>query len=829
MAEAMTDKPVILITGAAGNLGRSIATALCEQYQVVGLDSSAPELEYPVFEVDLTDAQNVTAALAQVRRDFGGRLASVVHLAAFFDFSGEDKPEYAAVNVEGSRNLLHGLAPFDIEQIVYAGTMLVHAPVAPGERIDEAAPIDPQWAYPRSKAAAENVLRELRGDIPLVLLRLAGMYDEATSVPTFAHQIARIYERDLQSHFYSGDTEAGQAMVHREDMIDAFVRAVERRPDLPGETAILIGERDAMGYGALQDRLGCLIHGESEWQTIRLPASAAAAGAWLQDKTEPLVPDAIDGGERPFVQPFMTRMASDHYALDTRRAQELLGWQPRHRLADELPTIVARLKSDPAAWYAANRIPPPAFIEDAAAIDADPEALRREYEERRRADHAATRWMHFANMGLGFWILTQPFILEVREPLLFWTELVLGAGLMIFASFALSWRMTWARWASAGVGALLMAAPFLFWTGNAAAFLSDTLVGMLIFSFAVGGRPEPGPSVVAATDTASVPAGWSYNPSAWTQRVPIIVLALVGLVIARYLTGYQLGQIDGVWDPFFAGLPGEAGKNGTEAVITSVVSESFPIPDAALGGYTYALEIVTGIVGTRARWRTMPWLVFLFGLLIVPLSIVSITFVIIQPIVIGTWATLTLVAAAAMLLQIPYAVDELVATVQFVHRRAGAGQNWLRVFLFGDADPAAGRPREEGDEFARRPAVVVRDMLGGGVSLPWNLLAVALIGTSLLFTRLTFGADGTLAHAEHALGFIILTIVALAAAEITRIARLLLIPCGVGVAAAPLLWDAAVPHLIANLAIGAAIAALALRRGAIRETYGLGDDSILLR
>ena len=61
--------------------------------------------------------------------------------------------------------------------------------------------------------------------------------------------------------------------------------------------------------------------------------------------------------------------------------------------------------------------------------------------------------------------------------------------------------------------------------------------------------------------------------------------------------------------------------------------------DAAVGGYTYLLEIVTGIVGSRCRWRTMPWLVVLFGLMIAPLGIISILFIIIQPIVIGTWST----------------------------------------------------------------------------------------------------------------------------------------------------------------------------------------------
>src|SRR5690606_20781511 len=199
-------------------------------------------------------------------------------------------------------------------------------------------------------------------------------------------------------------------------------------------------------------------------------------------------------------------------------------------------------------------------------------------------------------------------------------------------------------------------------------YLSDTLVGGLIFGLAVATKPEPGPSALARMTGPYIPPGWDYNPSAWTQRVPIVALALVGLYVSRYLAGYQMGHIDHVWEPFFAGDPADP-KNGTEEIITSSVSEAWPVPDAALGGYTYMLEILTGIVGSRARWRTMPWLVLLFGLMVVPLGIVSISFVIIQPIVIGTWSTLALVGAAAMLLQIPYSLDELFAVLQFMRRR----------------------------------------------------------------------------------------------------------------------------------------------------------------
>jgi hypothetical protein len=80
------------------------------------------------------------------------------------------------------------------------------------------------------------------------------------------------------------------------------------------------------------------------------------------------VPDAIDEGKEPFIKPFMTRLADDHYALDVRRARKLLGWEPRHRLQDDLPAMVRAVKDDPAAWYERNGIDPPDWMATAAAL-----------------------------------------------------------------------------------------------------------------------------------------------------------------------------------------------------------------------------------------------------------------------------------------------------------------------------------------------------------------------------------------------------------------------------------------------------------------------------
>jgi nucleoside-diphosphate-sugar epimerase len=815
------DKPLVLITGAAGNLGVSVGEALRERYRVVGVDQVSGDAPFPVLEADITSDESMERFFRELRETYGSRIASVIHLVGYFDFSGEPNPLYQSVNVDGTRRLLRGLARFEVEQFVYASTMLVHAACRPGERIDETRPIAPAWEYPRSKAAAEEVIVAEHGDIAYVLLRFAGVYDERSTVPTMAHQIARIFERDFESYFYTGSTQVGQSMLHREDMLDAVRRTVDRRGSLPRATELLIGEPDPIGYDALQDDLGYLIHGVDDWPTLRMPKPLATAGVWAQEKLEPVIPDAIDRGEPPFVKPFMIQMGDDHYALDISRARELLGWAPRRRLKDELPALVATLKRDPAAWYRSHKITPPAWIAEAAEQGERTGDLAARYAATFKRQLRTNRWAHLTNMALGTWLVTQPPLIDVEEPLLRSTEAVLGIALIVFAAMSLSWRWQWARWVCAGIGALVMAAPFLFSTANAAAYLSDTLVGALIFGFAVGTKPDVGPTPLAALTGPEIPPGWTYNPSTWTQRLPIIALALVGLYVSRYLAAYQLGHIDGVWEPFFEGSPADP-RNGTEEIITSFVSEAWPVSDAAVGGYTYMLEVLTGIVGSRMRWRTMPWLVVLFGLMIAPLGVVSVFFIVIQPILIGTWSTLALLAAAVMLVQIPYSLDELLAALQFVRRRMRAGQNGLSVFLFGDTDDLPeGKPASRTvDELGQPPRALVKDMVAGGVNLPWNLVAAALIGVSLMLSRLTVGADGELAQAHHLIGALVLTVTSIAAAEVTRAARYLNVPLGAALVLVPFLYDGNMVAIGATIVSGLAIIALSFRRGSIHGRYG---------
>jgi uncharacterized membrane protein len=181
--------------------------------------------------------------------------------------------------------------------------------------------------------------------------------------------------------------------------------------------------------------------------------------------------------------------------------------------------------------------------------------------------------------------------------------------------------------------------------------------------------------------TPPFPSGWSYNPSSWSERLWMIGVALLGFAISGYLAWYQWGLLDDVWEPFF-------GK-GSETVLHSPLSRLLPVPDAALGAVAYALDAMTGAIGGPQRWRSMPWMVVLFGLAVGPLGLVSVLLVIAQPVVVHAWCTLCLVSALISIILIGPAMDEVLASLQFLKGVHNKKLSVWRIFWQGasETDP----------------------------------------------------------------------------------------------------------------------------------------------
>lgn len=372
MITPIHEKPLVVVTGCSGLIGARLMEALAPDYRVIGLDIVEPRTlpdDATFMMCDLTDDKSVEDVLARIRGEFGDQLASVVHLAAYYDFSGEPSPMYDKLTVQGTRRLITGLQAFEkVEQLIFSSSLLAMKPVEEtDQKLTEESPTQGEWDYPRSKIEAERVLEEHQGRVPVVVLRVAGVYDEQGHSPPLTQHIRRIYEKQLESYLFPGDPTHGQAFVHLDDLIECLRLTVDRRHELNHRELFLIAEPELLSHEQLQDAIGELLHGR-QWPTIRIPKAAAKVGAWAKDALS---------SEDAFIKPWMIDLADDHYPVAIERARERLGWRPQHRLRDTLPAMIDNLQQDPRHWYQINKLPLPRHLREHEA-EQEPESRKPE-------------------------------------------------------------------------------------------------------------------------------------------------------------------------------------------------------------------------------------------------------------------------------------------------------------------------------------------------------------------------------------------------------------------------------------------------------------------
>jgi uncharacterized membrane protein len=419
-------------------------------------------------------------------------------------------------------------------------------------------------------------------------------------------------------------------------------------------------------------------------------------------------------------------------------------------------------------------------------------------------DEHHRRWFFLVTLFLGFWLLFTVDMLGISQNEIIYSDRICGLIVILGSFFALRGGFI-SPWIMTFTGVYLQLAPMLFWARDPQSYLNDTVIGILIILFAL---IFPGIKGVMDEDKGQIPKGWSYNPSSWVQRFPILVFGTIGWFAARLMCAYQLGYIDYIWDPFFV--------DGTEKVITSNVSKAFPLPDAGLGALAYSLEVLLGLKGRTARWRTMPWLVVGFSFLVVPLGLVSIVLVILQPLIVGAWCSLCLLAAFCMLLMCMLTLDEVVAVSQLLIAAYKEG-HFVRTFFKGtypdgvSDDPGC-------DKFPPSLKEFLVEMVRGVTFQPYLIGATAL-GIFFMFSPFLFKFEGMMSDFAHTFGALIVVVSILSMAEVARQLRKLNYVLALVLAVATL-WsgiDLITMGLLILACIGLVV--LSVPEGKLQESY----------
>ena len=170
----------VLVTGAAGSIGRVVTTGLATAgHDVLGLDLVPPPDGTPFawHEADCADADAVEAVFAEERLD------AVVHLAGIPDEAS--LPDELTSHVVTTAALLDAMVAHDVPRIVYASSnhAVGRTPRADGVLTEHALP-RPDTYYGVAKVAAEALLRLFadRHDIDAVACRIGSFLEEPASV-----------------------------------------------------------------------------------------------------------------------------------------------------------------------------------------------------------------------------------------------------------------------------------------------------------------------------------------------------------------------------------------------------------------------------------------------------------------------------------------------------------------------------------------------------------------------------------------------------------------------------------------------------------------------
>jgi nucleoside-diphosphate-sugar epimerase len=348
--------PRIVITGASGFIGRHLLDALKESYQIVAMarrsqaHCGAPRhRNISWFQVDIGDKEPLEAVFRLVA-DSGG-VELVIHLAAHYDFSGEEHPEYWRTNVNGLRNVLDlcrtVLRP---KHFIFASSVAACAYPPAGGALTEASPPDGEHLYSITKRIGEEMLGEYHEDFRTTIVRFAALFSDWCEYAPLFYFLGTWLSPAWNARLLGGRGLSAIPYMHIRE-VASFFRILLDRLDLLAPGEIVVASPDgAVNHVELFEAATLSYFGYRR-RPFLMPKLLCGPGMWVRDVAGRIL------GDRPFERPWMASYIDRALTVDASRTRQRLGWSPVPRLhiVRRLPFLIENFKTDPLEWNKRNQ------------------------------------------------------------------------------------------------------------------------------------------------------------------------------------------------------------------------------------------------------------------------------------------------------------------------------------------------------------------------------------------------------------------------------------------------------------------------------------------
>jgi len=346
----------VLVTGASGLLGSAVALELARHMRVAHLDwrpgsadqrQAAPEVLR--VEADIGDPEALSRAFKRIQAAFG-QLDFVVHLAAFYHFGIDERPEYDRINREGTRNVWACAQEAGVRRLIFASSLAVMKPPTPGVCLNESTPSNAPMPYARSKADSEVFLKERAEVLPATIVRIGGIFTDWCELPPLYGLFRRWTKRGTMARCIPGKGTSSIPYLHRRDLARLFLRTIECHEDCAGCETFLGCQDGDVAHHALMAKLR-EIAGFTRNAPIHIPVWMARIGLRLEHLLGRVT------GRHPVEQPWMLDYVDRPMPADTSQTRAKLKWAPSPELGlmERLPVMVRHFQEERELWEERNR------------------------------------------------------------------------------------------------------------------------------------------------------------------------------------------------------------------------------------------------------------------------------------------------------------------------------------------------------------------------------------------------------------------------------------------------------------------------------------------
>jgi nucleoside-diphosphate-sugar epimerase len=347
--------PGIIITGASGFVGRHLVQALRDDYRILGIArrsqarSGIPaHANVSWFQADVGERPQVGPVFRQIAERGGAD--TVIHLAAHYDFTGVDDPEYWRTNVLGLRHVLESAAGTGVRHFLFASSLLACRHPRPGRAITEESPPHGQQIDAVTKREGEAMMFEFSDRLHPVIIRAAPLFSDWCEYPPLFMFLETWLSGAWDRRILAGQGRSAVPYLHINDLV-LFVLAVLARLDEIKPCEVLMASPDgAVSHRELYEAATTAFYG-ARHTPILVPRVLCGLALRARDLFGHL------RGRRPFERPWTAESIDTAMTTDGSRTRRRLEWAPRPRLEilRRMPFLIENLRTDPVTWAELNR------------------------------------------------------------------------------------------------------------------------------------------------------------------------------------------------------------------------------------------------------------------------------------------------------------------------------------------------------------------------------------------------------------------------------------------------------------------------------------------